>query len=79
MKKAETDPSKLTREVKIAMLRALETGKLNESNRAIINGFINGTIEVEIIDNPLQVDSLTDDEFETVVQRIRRDRYSGVI
>ena len=71
----------LTKAVKIAMLRTLAAGRLDDESRDIINNFMNpnGAITVEIIDNPLQVDSLSFSEFETIVQKIRRERYSGNI
>ena len=77
MKKEPVTP--LTRLAKIAMLRALAAGGFNEEGRAILNDFLNpgGTITVEVIDSRLQLDGLTNDEFETVVQKIRREQFSG--
>lgn len=77
MKKEPVTP--LTRLAKIAMLRALAAGGFNEEGRAILNDFLNpgGTITVEVIDSRLQLDGLTNDEFETVVQKIRREQFLG--
>ena len=77
MKKEPVTP--LTRLAKIAMLRALAAGGFNEEGRAILNDFLNpgGTITVEVIDSRLQLDGLTNEEFEAVVQKIRREQFSG--
>ena len=77
MKKEET--ISLTREAKIAMLRALAAGSLNEENKSILNNFLNpdGVIQVEIIDNRLLVDGLSNAEFETAIQKIRREQFGG--
>ena len=77
MKKEPVTP--LTRLAKIAMLRALAAGGFNEEGRAILNDFLNpgGTITVEVIDSRIQLDGLTNDEFEAVVQKIRREQFSG--
>lgn len=81
MKKQEETALILTRPVKLAMLRSLAAGKLDEENKSIISNFLSpdGAITVEIIDNPIQVESLSFSEFETIVQKIRRERYSGNI
>lgn len=73
------DIKPLTREATIAMLNAIRDGGFDEANKAILNGFLNpdGAITVEVIESPLQVDSLTESEFEEVVQKIRRARYGG--
>ena len=70
MKKEPVTP--LTRLAKIAMLRALAAGGFNEEGRAILNDFLNpgGTITVEVIDSRLQLDGLTNEEFETTFYEI---------
>lgn len=76
----KTEPiTPLTRLAKIAMLRALAAGGFNEEGRAILNDFLNpgGAITVEVIDNRLQLDGLTNDEFETVIQKVRREQFGG--
>ena len=76
MKKEEIQP--LTREVKIAMIRALEQNGLNEESRGILNDYLNPDgITVEIIDSRLQVAGLTQAEFEVAVANIRREQFGG--
>ena len=69
----------LTRAVKIALIHALERNYIDDEGRKILNEFINpgGEILVEVIDSRIQIDGLTQAEFEMAVANIRREQFGG--
>lgn len=77
MKRPNEEP--LPRAVKIAMIESLARGAFSDENKTILNDYLNpeGAIEVEVIDNRLQVEGLTQAEFEQAVVNIRREQFGG--
>ncbi len=65
----------LTRRIKIILLKALNSGVLTKEQIGEINGFINGRMELKVIDSRLQLETIDDEEFEAAVAKLRRERH----
>lgn len=75
MKEQQEEPKPLTRPVKLAMIRALAAGTLDEEGRGAILDFLDHKLEIRVIDSRLLVPGISQQEFETAVMQIRREQF----
>jgi len=75
MKESKEEPKPLTRPVKLAMIRALGAGTLDEEGRDAILEFLDHRLELRVIDSRLLVPGISEQEFETAVMQIRREQF----
>lgn len=77
MKEQQEESKPLTRPVKLAMIRALAAGKIDEEGRNAILDFFDHKLEIRLIDSRLLVPGITEAEFETAVMQIRREQFGS--
>ena len=75
MKEQQEESKPLTRPVKLAMIRALAAGTLDEEGRNAILDFLDHKLEIRLIDSRLLVPGISQQEFETAVMQIRREQF----
>ena len=75
IKEKKQEGRQLTRPVKMAMIRALAAGVVDEEGEKTFLEFFDHRLDIRLIDSRLLVPGISEQEFETAVQQIRREQF----